>query len=135
MLVGIAQLQAKTWHKFEYDAGIDNREVIFAGRVQIIHLLDDVVALAWLFRDQGKRDQPEIALRQHASGPHEVVAAHAVLSAPATSAAPAATPMPHPGTMAFPVSHPEHPILSCFQRYTSGWVRSAVTAQVLEEIA
>jgi hypothetical protein len=38
MLVGIAQLKAKTWHKFEYDAGIDNREVIFAGRVQIIHL-------------------------------------------------------------------------------------------------
>jgi hypothetical protein len=106
MLVRIAQLQAKTWHKFEYDAGID------------LELLDDVVAVARLLRDQGKRDQPEIALRQHASGPHEVVAAHAMLSAPATSAAPAATPMPHPGAMpfpvSFPVSHPEHPILSCF---------------------
>jgi hypothetical protein len=60
MLARIAQLQAKTWHKFEYDAGID------------LELLDDVVAVARLLRDQGKRDQPEIALRQHASGPHEV---------------------------------------------------------------
>jgi hypothetical protein len=51
--------------------------------------------MARLLGDEGERDQPQVALRQHAPRPHHVVRAHAVaVAAAASHAAVAAAAMP-----------------------------------------
>src|SRR5262249_42925002 len=77
----------------------------------LLQHLDDLVAVARLLRDQGERDQPQIAGREHAAGADHVAAAtHAVASAKAEAA------MASPGAAAGPtllavgvmMSHAKH---------------------------
>src|SRR5262245_5897827 len=83
-----------------------------ARRLLLQHL-DDLVAVARLLRDQRERDQPQVALRQHAPGAHHVAAAAEAV----TTAAPAMAGMPAPAAAARPLtlewkstgmSHAEH---------------------------
>src|SRR5262249_37220637 len=75
--------------------------------------LDDLVAVARLLRDQRERDQPQVALRQHAARAQYVAATHAVATAPARPGAelpaPAAARRPPALALRAPVmSHPKH---------------------------
>src|SRR5262249_47001714 len=70
----------------------------------VLQNLDDLVAVARLLGDQGEREQPQVALRQHAAGPHHVAPAHAATAAEAlpwsemaAPAAPAGPFAPAPG--------------------------------------
>src|SRR5262249_53502328 len=58
----------------------------------VLEHLDDLVAVARLLGDQRERDQPQVALGQHAAGAHHVVAAQAMASAEARAAAEMPTP-------------------------------------------
>src|SRR5215813_9432869 len=55
--------------------------------------LDDLVAVAGRLRDQRQRDEPQIALRQHAAGPHVLGIHAATMTATEAESAKAAAPM------------------------------------------
>src|SRR5262245_24741295 len=76
----------------------------------VLQDLDDLVAVARLLGDQRERDQPQVALRQHAAGAHHVAAAHAVPAAPAEPAAVAPTPAAAgaPALFAVQMSYSKH---------------------------
>ena len=57
----------------------------------LLQHLDDLVAVARLLRDQGERDQANVALRQHAAGAAHVVAVAAAARTSKTPAAKAAS--------------------------------------------
>src|SRR5262245_56548197 len=103
--------------------GIDDPR---AGRVParrlLLQHLDDLVAVARLLGDQRERDQPQVALRQHAPGAHHVAAAAEAVtpSAPAVAGMAAPTAAARPLTLEWKstgMSHAEHVGLLCLKRY------------------
>src|SRR5262249_23140064 len=99
-----------------------------AGGLVFEHL-DDLVTVARLLGDQRKRDQAQIALRQHAPGAHHIAAA--VTSTPAVAGAklpaPAAAAAPSPPTM----SHAEHVGLRCQLRYIVRYTKLRCSARYI----
>src|SRR6202790_813361 len=74
-----------------------------AGGLVLEHF-DDLVAVPGLLRDQGERNQPQVALGQHAPRPHEIAAPQVALHAVASAAAEAGPEMAAPAMAGGPLA-------------------------------
>src|SRR5215831_2087502 len=99
-----------------------------AGGLVFEHL-DDLVAVARLLGDQRKRDQAQVALRQHAPGAHHIAAA--VTSAPAVAGAELPAPTAAAAPLPTAMSHAEHVgFLGCL-RYIARYTKDRCSARYI----